>query len=58
MSEWLNRLKERIDSMNQKEIDEEWEKLKQYNDVGPTCEEYFEYLESIGKLNKNGNIKS
>jgi len=53
MSDLLKRLQERLDSMTQEELDQEWEELKKYNDCGPTVEEYFENLKKYGLLPKD-----
>ena len=48
MSKILEELKKKLDSMTQEELDEEWERLKHYNEIGPTVEEYFESLKKYG----------
>ena len=53
MSDLLKRLQERLESMTQEELDQEWEELKKYNDCGPTVEEYFENLKKYGLLPKD-----
>ena len=50
MSNLIDRLKERLNSMSQEELNEEWEKLKEYN-IGPTVDEYIDGLKTIA-LNK------
>jgi len=48
-------LKKRLESMSQEELDVEWEKLKQWNDIGPTVEEYFESLKKYNLYPKENN---
>lgn len=38
--------------MTQEELDAEWEKLKPYNEIGPTVDEYFEELKKYGLYSK------
>lgn len=38
--------------MTKEELDQEWEKLKHYNDIGPTVDEYFESLKKYGLYSK------
>lgn len=60
MSKWLEELKKKLDSMTKEELDQEWEKLKPYNDIGPTVDEYFESLKKYGlypkELDNESNI--
>lgn len=53
MSKILEELKKKLDSMTQEELDAKWEKLKPYNDIGPTVDEYFEGLKKWGLLPKD-----
>ena len=53
MSKILEDLKKKLDSMTQEELDEEWERLKHYNEIGPTVEEYFENLKKCALLPKD-----
>lgn len=48
MSKIVEELKKKLESMSQEELDAEWEKLKHYNNCGPTVEEYFEELKKYG----------
>ena len=48
MGKIVEELKKKLASMTQEELDEEWEKLKQYNEIGPTIDEYFEELKKYG----------
>lgn len=48
MSKLVEELKKKLDSMTQEELDQEWEKLKHYNEIGPTVDEYFESLKKYG----------
>jgi hypothetical protein len=52
MSKWLEELKKKLNSMSQEELDDEWEKLKHYNNCGPMVEEYFEELKKYGLYRK------
>lgn len=52
MDDISKQLKERLNSMTQKELDEEWEKLKHWNEFGPTIEEYIEGLKMWGLIKK------
>jgi len=49
MSKILEELKKKLDSMTQEELDEEWERLKHYNEIGPTVDEYFEWINNSAK---------
>ena len=53
MSKIIEELKKKLDSMTQEELDQEWEKLKKYNDIGPTIEEYIEDLKKYGLYPKD-----
>lgn len=56
MDDILKRLKERLNSMTQEELDEEWEKLKHWNEFGPTIEEYIESLKMWGLIKNENSI--
>ena len=60
MSKILEELKKKLDSMTQEELNDEWEKLKHYNEIGPTVDEYFESLKKYGlypkELDNESNI--
>lgn len=60
MSKLVEELKNKLDSMTQEELDEEWKKLEKWNNVGPTVEEYFEGLKKYGlypkELDNESNI--
>lgn len=48
MSKIIDELKKKLDSMSQEELDAEWKKLKKYNMMGPTVDEYIEKLKKYG----------
>ena len=56
MDDILKRLKEQLNSMTQEELDEEWEKLKHWNEFGPTIEEYIEGLKMWGLIKNENSI--
>ena len=58
MSKLVEELKKKLDSMTQEELDQEWEKLKEWNNVGPTVEEYLENLKKYGLYPKELNNMS
>ena len=48
MGKFTENLKKKFESMTQEELDQEWEKLKHYNEIGPSVEEYLENLKKYG----------
>ena len=56
MDDILKRLKEQLNSMTQEELDEEWEKLKHWNEFGQTIEEYIEGLKMWGLIKNENSI--
>lgn len=46
MGKIAERLKKRLESMTQEELDAKWEELKKWNEIGPTVNEYFEELKN------------
>ena len=48
MGKFSENLKKKFESMTQEELDQEWEKLKHYNEIGPSIEEYLENLKKYG----------
>jgi hypothetical protein len=46
-------LKKKFESMTQEELDAEWEKLKHWNEIGPSVDEYLESLKKYGLYPKN-----
>lgn len=60
MGKFAENLKKKFESMTQEEIDQEWEKLKHYNEIGPSIEEYRENLKKYGlypkELDNENNI--
>ena len=49
MSTVVERLKEHLASMTEEEKQKEWEELKQWNDVGPTVDEYIQGLKDMAE---------
>ena len=49
MSKIIDELRKKLDSMSQEELDAEWEKLKHYNDCGPTVDEYVNWVNTAAK---------
>ena len=48
MGKFSENLKKKFESMTQEELDQEWENLKHYNEIGPSIEEYCENLKKYG----------
>ena len=48
MSKFIDNFKKRLELMSREELDAEWEELKHWNEVGPTCDEYFAWLKEAG----------
>lgn len=48
MSKFTDKFKKRLESMPQDELDTVLEELKHWNEVGPTCDEYFAWLKEVG----------
>ena len=49
-------LRKHFENTSKEELDREWEELKHWNEIGPTCEEYFGWLKEAGlypKKNEN-----
>ena len=44
MGKFAKRLKDRLEQYTREELKKLWDKHKHYNEVGPTCEEYFKYM--------------
>lgn len=53
MGKLAENLKKKFESMTQEELDQEWEKLKHYNEIGPSVEEYHENLKKYGLYPKD-----
>lgn len=51
------KLKKHFENISQEELDKEWDKLKHWNEFGPTIEEYKEGLKMWGLI-KDENIIS
>lgn len=43
MDEVYEKLKAKLQSMTQEQLDEEWEALKEYNEIGPFVSDYLSY---------------
>ena len=41
----LQELKEYLNNTSKEQLEKDWEELKQYQNIGPTVDEYFENLE-------------
>lgn len=52
MGKFAEKLKKKFESMTQEELDAECEKLKHWNEIGPTVDEYFESLKKYGLYHK------
>lgn len=48
MSKLLDSLQEYFDNTPQEQLDKDWEKLKEWENVGPSVEEYINYLKENG----------
>lgn len=44
MSELLDSLQEYFDNTSKEQLGKDWEKLKEWENVGPSVEEYINYL--------------
>ena len=49
-------LRKHFKNTPREELDREWEELKHWNEIGPTCEEYFVRLKEAGLYPKK-NVK-
>ena len=49
----IDELKKYLSTHTPEQIQADWDKSKLCDDVGPTMEEYFEYLKEIMQLNNN-----
>lgn len=50
MSKLLDDLKEYFENTHPEELEKDWEKIKEWNDVGPKVEDYIKFIEEV----KNG----
>lgn len=41
----LQKLEDYLNNTSKKQLEKDWEELKQYQNIGPTMDEYFENLE-------------
>ena len=41
----LQKLEDYLNSTSKEQLEKDWEELKQYQNIGPTMDEYFENLE-------------
>ena len=44
----VNSLQKYLDNTSQEQLDKNWEKLKEWENVGPSVEEYINYLKENG----------
>ena len=49
-------LRKHFEEASQEELDKEWEELKHWNKIGPTCDEYFELLKKYDLYTNESNI--
>lgn len=47
MKDIVKNLEDALSSMSDEELDAEFKKLEHWHNVGPTCEEYFAFLDQI-----------
>ena len=53
MGKFAENLKKKFESMTQEEINQKWEKLKHYNEIGPSVKEYIKDLKKYGLYPKD-----
>ena len=41
----LQKLEDYLNSTSKEQLEKDWEELKQYQNIGPTVDEYIEYME-------------
>ena len=41
----LQKLEDYLNSTSKEQLEKDWEELKQYQNIGPTMDEYFEHIE-------------
>ena len=46
-------LRKYFENASREELDRKWEELKHWNNVGPTCKEYFTFLKETDLYPKN-----
>ncbi len=56
MSKIVERLRKHFEEATQEELDREWEKLKHWNEIGPSIEEYIEGLKMWGLIKNENTI--
>ena len=49
----VNSLQKYLDNTSQEQLDKNWEKLKEWENVGPSVEEYINYLKENGFYHEN-----
>lgn len=52
MNELLNQLKKHFENTPREELEKEWEELSEYNNIGPTVEEYLESVSHVSPEHK------
>lgn len=52
MSKLLDSLLKWFDTATKDEIDKRWKELEPYNEIGPTVDEYIEYVNKIKNSNE------
>lgn len=57
MSKLLNSLIDYFDNTPQEQLDKDWEKLKEWENIGPSVKEYFKYLKENDLYPENKIIK-
>ena len=56
MSKIVERLRKHFEEATQEELDREWEKLKHWNEIGPSIEDYIEGLKMWGLIKNENTI--
>ena len=52
----LQKLEDYLNSTSKEQLEKDWEEIKQYQNIGPTMDEYIEYVERrFKKPIKNSN---
>lgn len=41
----LQKLEDYFNNTSKEQLEKDWEEIKQYQNIGPTIDEYFEYME-------------
>lgn len=53
MNSISERLRKHFEESTPEELQKEWNELKHWNEIGPTCDEYFESLKNYGLYPQN-----